>query len=479
MVTSTSPATSPTATSSLVTALGGGSGIDMLDLANKLATAQFSVRNQRLAEKADQLGTQISSISSIKSMLLGLDTSLGTLVRSGDLARTPALANSAVAAATLTGSQTPRGTYSLEVTQLAAGQTLAGQAYAAPTSTVGAGTLTLRFGTVSGGTFAADAGHAAVAIPIAGGATLADVATAINAANAGVSAYVAQTVNGAQLVMKGAEGAANGFQVEVSEDPLAPGLSDLAWTPASTTGQLLSTARDAAFKIDGLAATAASNSVSEAIPGVKLQLAATNIGAPTTVSFADPATSIAGAMKDFTDALNEVMTEVNKATAIGGDLASDGGARALKRSLSQLAGTVIIPGATGSARTLADLGLKTERDGSFSLDGARLAATLASDPQGVADMFTNGLHGVFATVDAIYRKASAASDTGSIGGSLARYTKALTRNASDQSDLAAQQEKLRARLASQFTTSETRIGQSKATLTMLQNQIAQWNKSGN
>ncbi len=468
-----SPTSTSQTTSSLVTALGGGSGVDMAALANNLAAAQFASRNDRLTARSDKLTAQISAASNIKSMMLSLNTSLGTLVRSGDLSRSPNVANSAVATGTLTGTTTPKGTYSLEVTQLASGQQLAGKAFAASNSAVGSGILTLRFGTIAGSDFAEDAAHPPVNVTIAAGATLADAAKAINAANAGVSAYVAQTVDGARLVLKGQEGAASGFVLEAS-----PGLSDLAWAPASSNGgQLLASAKDAAFKIDGLSMTAKSNTVTDAIPGVKLQLKAANPGAPTTVGFSDPATSIAGAMQDLTDALNEVMAALNAATAIGGDLAADSGTRALKRALSAFAGSTIMPNATGATRTLADLGLKTQRDGTFALDTARVGAALAADPEGVAAMFTNGLYGVYASYDKIYRAASSATDGGTLGGSISRYTSQLSQIAEDRTELAEQQEKLRARLAGQFTVSETRIGISKSTLTMLQNQIAQWNKS--
>jgi len=476
MVTST---TSPTATSSLVTALGGGSGVDMLDLANKLAQAQFAARNDRLTAKSDTLNTKVSSASNIKSMLLALDTSLGTLVRSGDLSRQPSVANSAVATATLSGTSTPQGSYSLEVTSLAKGQRTVGPAYLAG-ETVAGGTLTLRFGTITGTTFDEDSTHASVDIDVADGASLADVASAINAKNAGVQAYVAQTVDGAQLVLKGSDGAANAFVLEAAEDPLTPGLSRLAWDPATATDATWpAKATDAAFKIDGLQYSATSNTVTDPVPGVKLKLTAENPGAPTTISFADPTDSIASTMTDLTDALNEVMSELNAATAIGGELANDAGARSLKRALSGLAGTVIMPSATGAARTLADLGLKTQRDGTFALDTARLNATIAADPEGVAAMFTNGVYGVFASVDKIYRDASSTTNSNSLGGSISRYTKQIAQLTEDQTKVAEDQEKLRARLASQFTKSEGRIGVFNATKTMLENQIAQWNKSSN
>ncbi len=445
----------------------------MTALANNLATAQFASRNDRLAARSDKLDAQISAASNIKSLMLGLNTSLGTLVRSGSLARTPNIAAPNVASASLSGSSQPSGTYSLEVTKLASGQQLASAPFAATTSPVGSGTLTLKFGTVSNGGFAQDSTHSAVDIAIPSGATLADVATAINGADAGVSAYVTTTVDGAQLVLKGTEGAQNGFIVE----PGDPSLAALAWSPGSGSGQLMTIASDAAFKVDGLAMTAKSNTVTDAIPGVKLQLTATNTGTPTTVSFSDPSSAIASSMQDFVDALNEVVSALNSATSLGADLANDPGARALKRSLSSLGGTTIMPNATGAAKTLADLGLKIQRDGTFTLDTGRLSATQAADPRGVAAMFTNGVSGVFATVDKIYRAATTTSDAYSLGSSIAGYTKKKTGLTTEKADLAEQQEKLRARLVAQYAASEARIGASKSTLAMLTNQIAQWNKS--
>lgn len=476
--TSTTSAAKTLQTQSLVTMLGGGSGIDMAALANNLATAQFEARTANLTDKQTKLNTQVSTASNIKSQLLALDTSLGTLVRSGSLARTPSVANSSVATASLSGTSQPSGSYSLEVTQVATAQRVASQAYSSSTATVGSGTLTLNFGTVSGSTFTQDTTHAAVNITIPTGATLADVATAINSANAGVSAYVTNTTSGAQLVLRGSEGAANGFTLSAAENAADPGLSNLAWSPGGSTGTLLNGAQDAAFKVDGLSYSSKSNTVTDVIPGVKLQLTGTNSGAPTTVSFNDPTGNIASSMQDFTDALNELMSSLNSATAIGGDLITDSGAQSLKRALSGLAGTIVMPNATGTARTLADLGLSTQRDGTFTLDTARLSSTVAADPQGVADMFTNGLYGVFATVDNIYRGAVSSTNPGSLDGSITSYNKQLTQVTTDLGTIADQQEALRSRLASQFGNADVQVGISKSTLTMLQNQIAQWNKSG-
>lgn len=475
MADSTSSTTS--ATSSLISSLGAGSGIDFASLATNLSKAQFAAKTDQLTAKSETLTTRISTASNIKSMLLALDTSFATLVRSGNLARTPTVASSSIATASLTGTSPTSGTYSLEVTQLASAQRLASSAYTASSDTVGSGTLTLRFGTVSGTSFTEDTSHSSVDITIESGATLAEVASAINAAGAGVTAYVATTVDGAQLVLRGEEGAANGFILEASEDSSDPGLSDLAWTPSSGSGTLLAQAKDAAFKVDGLAMTSSSNTVSEAIPGLKLVLTGTNSGSATTVSFNDPTDSISSAMQDFTDALNELMEALNTATAIGGDLVSDSGTRALKRKLAQLAGTTVMPNATGNAKTLADLGLSTQRDGTFVFDTERFTATMESDPDGVVAMFTNGLYGVYATFDKIYRNAVSTTDPGSLGSSITRYNSQLTETTDDLSEIAEKQEELRVRFVARFAVSESRITSSQSTLTFIQNQIAAWNSS--
>jgi flagellar hook-associated protein 2 len=469
--------TTGSATRSLVTALGAGSGIDMVALAENLAVAQFAGRTDRLAARSETLDRQISAASSIKNMLFSLATSLGERVRIGDLSPQPQVANGSVAQASLTGTRQPSGSYSLEVTALARSQTLASPVIAAPAGPVGAGSLTFRFGTISGAAFAEDTGHATVTVNIASGATLADVAGAINASGAGISAYVANTTEGAKLVLKGAEGAANGFIVEAAETPGEEGLAQFAWTPAAAPERLLAGAANAAFRVDGLDMTSPTNTVSEAIPGVKLKLAAINTGNPTTVTFSDPSEAISQAMQDLTSALNEVAAELRTHTdPVSGDLARDSGARALRRAMAELAGGIVMPNAAaGEPRTLADLGLSTQRDGSFALDPRRLSATLAADPKGAAAMFTTGLFGVYASIDKLSRTVSRSSDPGTLAGSISRYTAQRAQVSDDQAKLADQQEALRARMVARFAVSENRIGASRATLSFIQNQIAAWN----
>lgn len=452
----------------------------MTALAGDLAKAQFAARTNRLDSRMEVLERQISAASVLKSQIQQLATALGDRIRGGDLAQKPTIANGAVANVS-TAPGLASGTHTLEVTRLASGQAIASTPLASASAKPGAGSLTIRFGTVSDTAFAEDTSRSAVTVQIASGSTLSEIAAAINKSGAGISAYVAQTASGAQLVMKGKDGAANGFVVEATETPGEEGLAALAWNPATASAdRKMASASDAAFKLDGLAMTSSSNTVSSAAPGLSLQLLSTNPGAPTAIRFSNPSEAISSAMQDLTTALNDIVAELNdKIDPTSGDLAGDDGARALRTELARLASALVMPNAgPGAPRTLGDMGLALNRDGTFRVDKERLDKTLARSPEGAAAMFTTGLFGVYATVDKLSRAVSRTGDPRSLGGSIARYNALKTRTSEDLSKLAEKQEVLRANLVRRFAASDSRVSTSKSTLSFLQNQIDAWNARG-
>ncbi|WP_174223757.1 flagellar filament capping protein FliD [Erythrobacter aureus] len=467
-------------TTSIATTLGIGSGIDMAGLATQLAEAQFEGRNQRLTNQSETLERRISLAGSIRSSFSTFASALGDRLRSGDLAPLPSISNAAVAAVSSPLGSIGKGSYSLEVTQLASYQTLAGPTYASAEDTVGTGTLTIRFGETSNASFTEDTGKTPLTIDVAAGATLNDVAAAINGKNAGFNAYVAQTGTGAQLVIKGSEGLQNGFTIEATEDAGDPGLAALAWQPGGDPSRLIKTSADAAFTLDGLARTSETNKIDNLAPGLSLTLTATNAGSPATITFANPSSAISSVMQDITGALNEIVNELRTATdPKTGDLARDSGARALSRTLSGLGSVVIMPDAPeGAPRTLAELGLAIEPDGSFRLDNKKLTEVMNRDPSAVAAMFTTGLNGIYSTIDRMARSNSISSDPGSLAGSIARYKKQSLQITRDLEKLADQQEDLRARMVARFAKADSQVAASKSTLSFLQSQIDIWNSQG-
>lgn len=474
-----------TSTSSIVSALGSGSGVDMVKLASDLAAARFAGRVQQLESKSEQLDTKISAASSLRSQLSLLSNALGDRIRNGDLAPQATIGNSSVASVTAAAGARTASSYTLEVEQLAGAQTLASKAYASSGAAVGEGMLTISFGTVSGGSFAADAGRDPVIVPVAAGATLDEIAASITASGSGVSAYVANGPAGAQLVFKGADGAANGFIVE-GTGPSASGvpanaqpgnIDYLNWTPAVDTGELRQSAQDALFKFDTISMTSASNRVEDLPGGLSLNLTGTNVGAPTRIGFAQGTGAVQGVMGDFVAALNDIAANLREtADPLNGELGSDPGARALKRAMSGLAGAVVMPNAApGEPRTLGDLGLAINRDGTFRLDSDRLNATMADNSSAANAMFTTGLFGVYATMDKLSREMGVAGNPGSLAGSVARYTNSAQRIGEQLAKITEQQDALRLQLTTQFARTDRNVAASQSTLSFLQNQIAAWN----
>ena len=477
-----------TSGSSIISALGAGSGVDFIKLATDISAASFAVQRDQLTARRTSLEAQISAAGQLRGALNELASALGDRIRNGDLAPRGTLANPAVASVTVAPGAAPRGNFSLEVTQLASAQTLLSRPFASRDALVGAGTLNLRFGSIAGNAFTADPARGAIAITLTETDTLATLATRITEASGGaVQAYVANGSGGAQLVMKGQDGAANAFVLEAAmpaPDPDAPpapppaagDLAYLAWAPAAGDTLRTSTARDAAFRLDGVAMTSATNRVTGLPGGFGLSLTGTNAGAPTALSFAGNSAAISGVMTDLVAALNDIVGQLGELAApVGGQLANDPGARELRRDLAALAGLVLMPAATGAApRTLGDLGLALNRDGTFRLDSARLNRTLETAPDAAAAMFTTGATGVFAAVDRLARDTSLAADPGSLGGSLRRFRSQLERSDERLARIAEQQEALRERLTREFTASERRVAASQSTLTFIRQQVDIW-----
>ena len=479
-------------TTSIVSVLGAGSGVDMAKLAADLSAARYAAQIQQLEARSEVMETRISAAAALKSQLTQLASALGDRIRTGDLAPAATLGNPAVATATIAPGSRPTGSYSLEVTQLARGQVLASRSYASGSELVGEGTLTIAFGSVAGNAFTADGGRPPLDIAVTADDTLLTLAEKIRQTGSGVTAYVANTGSGAQLVLKGAEGANNAFTLtgtgasnsgnDILGNPIAPAAGNinyLDWSPQADSGQLTQSAQDAQYRFDGVAMTSASNKVTGLPDGLSLTLNATNIGAPTTISFASKDTAITALMEDFAAALNDVTAALDETAApLGGELGADPGARALKRILRGLTSQVVMPSAAaGEPATLADLGLSFTRDGTFRIDSARLARTLADQPEAAAAMFTTGVFGVFATMDKLARNSGSFADPGSLGGSITRYEKRNDQIEQKLADIAEKQAALREQMVKQFTAADRRVASSQSTLSFLRSQIDAWNAS--
>jgi flagellar hook-associated protein 2 len=246
------------------------------------------------------------------------------------------------------------------------------------------------------------------------------------------------------------------------------------------------------LKLDGVAVERASNTVTDLIDGVKLNLASAAVGRAVTLGSTTPTAGLSQAVSDFVDTYNQLQAVLKIETdAASGPLRSDYNATGLSRALRGLTLTTLTTGAAAGAPTnLSTIGVSTNRDGTLSIDSTRLAAVLASNPEGVEALFADGTGasggGIAAALDAISTAAvnQAVTINGKVEriglvGSAALYTAAKAKVADAEAKVAIDTATYQERLTKQYAASDARVAAYKASQTALTNQIAQWNKSSN
>lgn len=474
-----------TTSTSISSTLGVGSGVDFTALTTQLVSAQYQPKLDALTKKNTTLTAQISGVSSIKSGITSFSSGLTTLVKGGSLATQPTSSDSSILNVTgLSGAALSGFSGSVEVRQLAAAQSAATGAIADKSASIGTGLLTLTLGTatVTDGAMTAFTAGSGTPISIAITATnssLTGIAAAINARNAGVTASVVSDADGSRLILKGQSGADQAFTLTAAENAEAPGLSAINVGVGATGTTIGSTAKDAIVAVDGVALKRSTNSISDLISGVQLDLVSAAPGTIVTLGTQSPSSSISEAVTNFVDSYNQLQAVLKQETdPATGSLSTDTAARSLTRALSQLTLTTLTTGAAaGSPTTLADIGISTNRDGTLSVNADQLAAALAKHPAGVEALFADGSgatgHGLAAALAAI--SDAAISTTSGLGASAARYTKAQSTIADDQTKITDQEEALRTRLTAQFAATDAKVASYKATQDYLKQQVDAWN----
>lgn len=455
-----------TATQALLTGLSAGSGVDTGTLVTSLVAAQFAARTAALKTKSDTLTAQISGVASLKSTMTGFSTALANLVKGGTLQTQPTSSNAAVLSATAqSGAKLSGLSANVTVTRLATGQvsrTTNPVAAADRAKSLGTGALTLNIG-----------GGADIAIDVGDGSIDA-VAASINASKSGVTAsVVTDAQGGAYLSVKGATGSANAFTLKGADgDALDVGGS-------ATKTSLVSAAQNAQLTVDGINVERPSNTVSDLVTGVTLQLKGVST-VPVSLTSTAPTDALTQAINDVVTTYNEVLSTITEQTdPITGNLRADPAAKSLLSSLKALSSKPLVGGAVaGLPRTLSELGVATNTDGTLRVDATLLAKQLAAYPDTVESMFApSGINalGLSATLTAL--TTSATSTVTGLGASTVRYTAAQSDVTKQQDKVTDQSAQLTTRLTQQYASMNSRVSAYKSTQTFLTGQIAQWNKS--
>jgi flagellar hook-associated protein 2 len=504
--TTATTSTTTSATQQLLTSLGTGSGLDTKSLVDSLVTAQFAAQTAKLTTKAETLTKQISGVATLKSTVTAFSTALEALVKGGTLQTQPTVSDSSVlSASAIPGSKMAGQSSTITVGRLASAQTAAssavrdkdGNVVTSSTAALSTGTsrFTLTLGTAA---YASDrqsmtgftpGSTAAITIDVpAANSSVSGIAAAINAKRAGITATVVTGADGAAyLSLKGATGTTQAFTLDATTDPdgtmaqfrVMPPIDDGNGNVTPGTTNLTGKAQNAQLTVDGIAVERSSNTISDLVTGVKVQLAKTS-STPITLGAERPTASITQAVSDFVDAYNEVLAVVTEQTnAVDGPLRTDGAAKQL---LKQLQGITLkslnASAAEGAPKTLGEIGISTNRDGTLAVSSTALAAKLVSDPDAVEAMFAYSADGT-SGLNAILKSLSSevANTTYGLGASTDRYTKAQTQLTTDKATLTDKSDALTTRLTKQYSAMNAAVSAYKSTQAFIEQQVAIWTKS--
>jgi flagellar hook-associated protein 2 len=490
------PITTPSASSvtasaaqALFTSLSSGSGVDTASLVSSLVQAQFAAKTGALTQKSTAITVQISATSTLMSTVAQFASALKGLATGGTLQTQPVSSNSNIlTASALSGAKLAGLSTSVTVSQLATGQaSRTTTAVASRTAALGTGTLTLTLGTATYNgdktamTGFAPGGGTPVTIDIASGATSLDgIAAAINAKKAGVTASVVTDADGsAYLSLKGTTGAAQAFTLEATSDP-SGNLAQLDVGVGATGTALTAGAQNARLTVDGVAVERASNTISDLVAGVKLQLTGTSNSAVALTS-STPTDALKASINDFVDTYNEVLKALNEQLdPVTGPLRGDAAAQTLLRSLRSLTTKSVLSNtAAGTPTTLGEIGIKTNRNGTLSVDDATVTRALVNSPDAVEAMFafsTTSTDGLTAALNSISLGAS--STLYGLGASAKRYSEQASAVAKAQDAITTQSDAMTTRLTQQFASMNSKVAAYKSTQSFLKNQIDAWNKNG-
>jgi flagellar hook-associated protein 2 len=472
-----------------LTSTGIGSGLDIESLVTKLMTVEKQPLKVLDTKEAD-FNAKLSAFGTLKSALSSLQTAAKALNTQEKLSPLKAsVSDSSVLAAT-TGTGATAGSYGVEVTSLAKPQKLTSSGFASATAAVGTGTLTLNFGTYAttdtGTTFTAKASKAPVSITIdSSNNTLNGIRDAINNSGAGVTASIINdgTTAGNRLVITpNSSGTANQLKISVAEASGSTGLAQLAYDATGAgTSNLSETqaAKDAVIKVDGVSITKPSNTITDAIQGVTLNL--TKLGT-SAVALSKDTSAIQTSIESFVKAFNDVTQAISDATAYdsttkkGGTLIGDSTVRSIRQSLRSIFNTPV-DGASKGAATLADIGISFAKDGTLSLETKTLTAVLNDPNKEIGKLFAfNGTsNGYGVQLDRLVGRIL------SPVGTLADRTNGINTSIKN---LGSQREVLNTRLdaiekkyRSQFTALDTLVASMNSTSSYLTQQLATLQKS--
>lgn len=451
---------------------GLGNGLDFGQVVDQLVKVAHAPVDRLTTNKAT-LNSKSTDYATLSTKLIVLQSASDKLRLSTSFDRT-ATSVSDTGALSATGSSTATpGSYAVRITQLAQSNQITNNS----TKTVAATTTDIVSG--SSGTFTFRVGSGAnQTVSLGATATLDDLKSAINDLGAGVTASIintgSDTTPANRLVLSSSStGASNGITIVADN-------TDLDFLNTSGTGGIdtLQAAQDATLIVGNPALNPvtlqrSSNTVSDAISGVTLTLTGTTGTSTAQVNVTRDTSAVKENIKALATAYNDVVKFINErntydvTTKQGGNFFNEPTVRGI---LSQIR-TALSSSVAGlsTLSTVGEVGFKTERDGTITVDEAKLDTSLSASYSAVKNLFIKQT-----TSTGIAQLITNAVDTldDAVGGALTLRKNGLTKQITDLTDEIAKKEDLLAqyedRLKRQYAALDGLLAQLKGQMSSLQ-----------
>jgi flagellar hook-associated protein 2 len=435
---------------------------------NSIVTQLMTIERQPLTEldlKEASYQAKISAYGTIKGALSSLQSAVQTLAQPNTF-KTLGITSTDLSAVSgsATTSASP-GTYNITVDQIAkANSVRSNDAYTSSSDTFNTGTLSIKVGSGSPIDITIDATNN----------SLSGIRNAINNANAGVSASIVNDGTNQRLVLTSKTLGSNGAISVTATDSGSGGTFALSGLDSTSLVQLQA-ADDAKFSVNGLAVTRSTNSVSDVVTGLTLNLG--KAGSSTITVSKDNSTAV-NAITAFVTAYNAVvsqnssLTAYDAATKTDSILTGDSTVRSIQDKLAGLIGASV-SNVAGGLSHLSDVGLSLQKDGTLALDTAKLSLALNDSTKDVGSLFTQTTTGN--TGIAVQFNTWLTSATGSTG-IIANRVDGMNASIGDLEDqrdaLTNRLTLIEARYRSQYSALDALISNMNSTSTYLEQQLA-------
>lgn len=311
----------------------------------------------------------------------------------------------------------------------------------------------------------------------AGSDTPAGVVSAVNTSGSGFTAQLVNTGDAStpyKVVLTGPSGKYNAFSVSSS-------------TAALNFDTTLQTASNASLTVDGIGISSSSNTITDAITGVTLNLLATN-STPATLALNNDVsgakakiTALVTAYNDSMDLFDELTNSKSTLETYGGTMVGNSTINSVRTALRALVtGDSSTADASGTLSALRDIGIEVNSKGRLATNSVKLDLALNFDftntvtllsgnqeNQSAYDSADSGIAG-----DASKTLTTMLSSTGTVAKESANATARISKYQDDLTALEDRMAMLLTRYTKQFAAMDSIVGQTRSTQSGLTSSFA-------